>query len=208
MTFKPFQKRLPLKLDIQFFAEGDVPTGSAEPQNPQPPAEPNNQANEPKEGDEPKNPDNQLNEDDIKRLHESEMLKSLGVTDFNQLKQSLEKFREIEDSQKTEAQKQKEQMETLEKNFNNTKEENSLLQAKLAAYDSGVTGKNADAVITLAKARVGDGLDINAAIKQVVEEYPHFAEVVEEGKKNPQFVTDKHNKLDQTKEDAFLNAFK
>lgn len=197
----------PLKLNLQHFAEGDAPTGDVDPQNQQQQTDPTtSQANESKEGDETKNPDNQLNEDDIKRLHESEMLKSLGVTDFNQLKQSLEKFREIEDSQKTEAQKQKERMEELETNFTNTKEENANLQAKLSAYTAGVKAESVDDVIILAKAFVTDDTDINAAIEKVIAKYPQFGSADPQGTPAPSFVSPPPKDQSDGKPNAFAQA--
>lgn len=195
----------PLKLNIQFFAQGDAPTGDAEPQTTPPTETPDSQANEPdKGGDTP--PDNQLNEDDIKRLHESKILQDLGVTDFDQLKQSLEKFREIEDSQKTEAQKQKEQLEELETNFTNTKEENANLQAKLSAYTAGVKADSVDDVIILAKAFVTDDTDINAAIEKVIAKYPQFGSQEADETPAPSFVTPPPREQSNGAPNAFAQA--
>ncbi len=85
------------------------------------------------------------------------------------------------------------------------------LQAENAAIKSGITEeKNLNAVITLAKTKVSDDIDITKAIEMVVEEFPHFKGVVEEpqGTPKPTFTTGQHQKQTPTLTQQFIDAFK
>ncbi|WP_017379746.1 hypothetical protein [Paenisporosarcina sp. TG-14] len=197
---KLFNQKKFLPLNIQFFADDPAPTDL--------PTDPPTDLNSDTPTDPPKGGESELTADELDKLAESKFLKKLGVDDFSQLEKTLKSHKDWEESQKTEVQKQTDRLKDLETSLGTANDEKFTLQSKLAAYDAGVTGKNADAVIILAKTRVSDDVDINAAIKQVVDEYPHFAEAPpQEGKKPPQFVQDKHTKDNLTKEEAFMQAF-
>lgn len=210
-TQKKFFKPL-IPLDLQFFSEEGG--GNTPPQDPPPadpitppvtPIDPPKQDPLPMEGGEG---NDQLNEVEIRKLHEAKLLKDLGVDDFEVLKKSLSDYREHQESQKTEQQKQKERMQELEKNLESKDGEVFTLNAQVAAMSSGVQADALSDVITLAKGLVSNEVDIQAAIGQVVEKYPHFKEAKQENSK-PNFVgTTQHKRTEQTDFDKWKDAFK
>lgn len=166
-----------LKVNLQFFAEGE---GN------QPPADPNAGGSDPT----PPNGGETLKtftQDDVNNLVAKEakkaqekLFKELGIEDFNSAKEGLEKFREWQEDQKTEAQKQAEQLQQLEQNFSSTKEENEVLKAQLSALKHKAKAESVQDVVTLAKTMVSDDVDMETAIKNVLEKYPHFKEQEQE----------------------------
>jgi hypothetical protein len=126
---------------------------------------------------------------------QEKLLKQLGIEDFNSAKDGLSKFREWQESQKTEAQKQAEQLQQTESNFKAVSEENTSLKAQLSALKVGVNADSVEDVVTLAKTMVTDELTIDDAIAKVVEKYPHFkGEVEQQQQPNIKFTTGQHQK--------------
>ncbi|WP_179947368.1 hypothetical protein [Novibacillus thermophilus] len=123
---------------------------------------------------------------------QEKLLKQLGIDDFDSAKEGLEKFREWQESQKSEAEKQAERLQKLESDYNSVSEENASLKAQIAAMKSGVKAESVEDVVVLAKTLVDDDTDMNEAIKKVIEKYPHFAEEKQEQK--PSFTTGQHTK--------------
>ncbi|MGI8349618.1 hypothetical protein NiCM35_07545 [Niallia circulans] len=198
-----------LRLNLQTFADPE-PTPPGEPI---PPAEPT-PPTEPKTAD-PEPPSKTFTQEDVNNLVAKEakkaqekLLKQLGVEDFNNAKEGLTKFKEWQESQKTEAEKQAERLKELEANYSNTSNENAILKAQISAMKAGVLAESVEDVVTLAKTMVSDDLDMDAAIAKVVEKYPHFAqkqEKVDEPK--PSFSLGKHEKQPSSEMDAWLEAF-
>src|SRR5690554_4538174 len=124
---------------------------------------------------------------------QEKLLKQLGIDDFKSAKEGLEKFREWQDAQKTEAEKQAEQLQKLESDYNSVSEENASLKAQIAAMKSGVKAESVEDVVVLAKTLVDDDTDMNETIKKVIEKYPHFAQEEKEEQK-PSFTTGQHTK--------------
>src|SRR5690554_5870431 len=124
---------------------------------------------------------------------QEKLLKQLGIDDFDSAKEGLEKFREWQESQKSEAEKQAERLQKLETEYNSVSEENASLKAQIAAMKSGVKTESVEDVVTLAKTLVDDDTDMNEAIKKVIEKYPHFAQEEKEEQK-PSFTTGQHTK--------------
>ena len=74
-------------------------------------------------------------------------------------------------------------------------------KAHVEALKLGVTSESLIDAITLAKTRVNDDTDFNAALKSVIESYPNFTkQVVEETK--PSFLGGTHHN-DEKQVDAF-----
>lgn len=115
------------------------------------------------------------------------ILKDLGIENFENAKEGLAKFKEWQDSQKTEQQKQQEALDTLNEDKNSLLNENNGLKAQLSALKQGVNADYVEDVVALSERLVNDETSIDDAIKQVIEKYPHFAEV--EKKNSPQIVT-------------------
>ncbi|PEV02217.1 hypothetical protein CN417_28820 [Bacillus thuringiensis] len=148
--------------------------------------------------------------DEAKQQQEASFLKKLGVENLDQLKQSLKGWNEYQESQKTEQEKTNEKLTTFETQLKEKNESLFDLQAENAAIKSGITEeKNLNAVITLAKTKVSDDVDITKAIEMVVEEFPHFKGVVEEpqGTPKPTFTTGQHQKQTLTEADKWKAAF-
>ena len=205
---KPYRLRLN---EMQFFSEGGenqpvAPEGgepnvatpeTVPPTNPEPPAEPPVTFTQ-----------EQLEE--AKQQQEAALLKKLGVENLDQLKQSLKGWNEYQGSQKTEQEKTNEKLTAFETQLQEKNESLFNLQAENAAIKSGITEeKNLNAVITLAKTKVSDDIDITKAIEMVVEEFPHFKGVVEEpqGTPKPTFTTGQHQKQTLTEADKWKAAF-
>lgn len=88
--------------------------------------------------------------------------------------EELTKFKEWQESQKTESQKQNEKLENEIKAREEAEERASRLEAKVECLSKGVASESVDDVITLAKTMVSDTLTIDKAIDKVLEKYPSF----------------------------------
>src|SRR5690554_5439248 len=117
---------------------------------------------------------------------QEKLLKQLGIEDFESAKEGLQKFREWQEAQKTEAEKQAERLKKLE-------ESNQTLKAQLAALEAGVNPDSVADVVILAKNMMSDDLDMKGAIQKVLEKYPHFKASAKEEQK-PTFTTGEHKK--------------
>ena len=205
--------KLPFSLDLQFFADGDGgdQQGDQEPDN-----NPGDQDNPGGTGE----PDNQPEEktftqEDVNNIVAKEakkaqekLLKKLGIDDFDNAKEGLKKFKEWQDSQKTEQEKQQELLDNLSKEKESLSSENANLKAQLSALKQGVNADSVEDVVALAERLVNDETTIDDAIKQVVEKYPHFVGEQQEENKKPSFSTGQHQKGNQTELDKWIAAFK
>ncbi|EJS62935.1 hypothetical protein ICW_05598 [Bacillus wiedmannii] len=201
---KPYRLRLN---KMQFFSEG----GDNPPVAPEG-GEPNVATPEttPPENQEPTVTFTQEQMDEAKQQQEAAFLKKLGVENLDQLKQTVKGWNEHQDSLKTEQEKTNEKLTAFETQLQEKNESLFNLQAENAAIKSGITEeKNLNAVITLAKTKVSDDIDITKAIEMVVEEFPHFKGVVEEpqGTPKPTFTTGQHQKQTLTEADKWKAAF-
>lgn len=214
-----------LRLPIQFFAAEGGEEGSPEGGNPEG-NESTPAGTEPKgeSGNESKNPENNskpektFTQDDVNNLiarevkkAQEKLLKQLGVEDFNSAKDGLAKFKEWQESQKTEAQKQAERLQELETNYNTVLQEKENLAAQLSAVKAGVNAEYVSDVIVLAQKYLDEDTTIDDAIVKVLDKYPHFKGVNQEPEpkdEGPKFSSGKHNKEPESELDAWLNAFK
>ncbi|PEQ09116.1 hypothetical protein [Bacillus toyonensis] len=149
--------------------------------------------------------------DEAKQKQEAAFLKKLGVENLDQLKQTVNNWNTHQESLKTEQEKTNEKLTTLETQLQEKNESLFNLQAENAAIKSGITEeKNLNAVITLAKTKISDDVDITKAIEMVVEEFPHFKGVAEEpqGTPKPTFTTGQHQKQILTEAEKWAAAFK
>lgn len=149
--------------------------------------------------------------EEAKQKQEAAFLKKLGVENIDQLKQTVNDWNTHQESLKTEQEKTNEKLTTFETQLQEKNESLFNLQAENAAIKSGITEeKNLTAVITLAKTKVSDDVDITKAIEMVVEEFPHFKGVVEEpqGTPKPTFTTGQHQKQILTEAEKWAAAFK
>ncbi|WP_249777592.1 hypothetical protein [Paenalkalicoccus suaedae] len=104
-------KTLFLPLNLQYFAEEPAAEpqapGAGEPTPEQPTQEDQSQSQEPTEKG------GELSADEAKKMAEAEFLKSLGVDNFDTLKNTLAKHKEWEESQKTESEKLNDKLKRL-----------------------------------------------------------------------------------------------
>ncbi|PFD62315.1 hypothetical protein [Bacillus thuringiensis] len=201
-----------LPLNLQFFSEG----GENPPVTPLEGGDPsvtNPETTPPANQEPPAHPPVAFTQEQVeeaKQQQEAAFLKKLGVENLDQLKQTVKGWNEYQESQKTEQEKTNEKLTTFETQLKEKNESLFNLQAENAAIKSGITEeKNLNAVITLAKTKVSDDVDITKAIEMVVEEFPHFKGVVEEpqGTPKPTFTTGQHQKQTLTEADKWKAAF-
>jgi len=202
---KPFRLRLN---EMQFFSEG----GDNQPVAPEG-GEPNVMTTEPTPPANPEPPVTFTQEqmDAAKKDNEAALFKKLGVENADQLKDALKGWKEHQDSLKTEQEKTNEKLTTFETQLKEKDESLFNAQAQIAALKLDIKEENnLNAVITLAKTKVSDDVDITKAIEMVVEEFPHFKGVAEEpqGAPKPTFTTGQHQKKTQTEAEQWASAFK
>lgn len=127
---------------------------------------------------------------------QEKLLKQLGIDDFKSAKEGLTKFKEWQESQKSESEKQAEALKALEIEKGTLSEENATLKAQISAMKAGVNADSVEDVVTLAKTLVSDDLDMDTAIQKVVEKYPHFKgqQQQSDSKKPPTFSQGQHQK--------------
>ncbi|CAN2247534.1 hypothetical protein [Bacillus vallismortis] len=201
-----------LRLNLQHFAEEGA--GGADKADPAATPEGQQQG-----GQDPQNPSNEegktFTQEDVNSIAAREakaakenLLKQLGVEDFKNAKEGLAKFKEWQDSQKTEAEKQAERLQEFENQNQTLSSENETLKAQISAMQAGVNADSVADVVTLAKNLVSDEMDMNAAIQKVVEKYPHFKEQQQEETPKPQFTNGEHKKQPSSELDAWAAAFK
>ena len=112
---------------------------------------------------------------------QEKLLRDLGVEDFESAKDGLAKFKEYQDAQKTDVERQQEalqQAKERESKFNEDisakDKEIASLNAKITALGLGVNNESIDDVIALAERNVNEEVTIEDAIKSVIVKYPHF----------------------------------
>lgn len=210
LVHQPLNAEGLLSSKLQFFNEPPAPPEGTPPAGGEPPVPP---------VETPPAADKTFTQTDVNNLIAKEsktaqekLLKKLGIEDFDSAKDGLEKFRSWQESQKSEAEKQAEALKSFEEQNGTLSSENETLKAQLSAVKAGVLADSVPDVVTLAKTMVTDELDMDAAIKAVVEKYPHFAQVVEPVDPNvppkPQFSNGQHQTQPQSETDKWLEAFK
>lgn len=197
-----------LRLDLQFFSNpsgGNEPNGGNDPNGGSAPnggntpnSDPNNTPN-----NQPNDPPKTFTQEDVNNIvarevkkTQEKLLKQLGIEDFNSAKEGLQKFKEWQESQKTEAQKQAERLQQLEQQFTAVQQEREALAAQLAAVKAGVHADYVEDVVVLAQRIVDDDTTMEDAIAKVLEKYPHFKEAQQQQEPpKPQFSAGQHQKL-------------
>jgi hypothetical protein len=213
-----------LRLDIQYFADGD---DSGDGDNPDPSDNPKDDTKDdpkdPDPADDPEGKDKKeektFKQEDVNKIAAKEakkatekILKELGVKNITSAKEGLSEFRKMQDAQKTDAQKAADKARDLELKNGELLTKTETLEAKLSALSKGVKSDSTDDVIVLAKNLVDEDTTMDEAIDKVVEKYPQFkAEQPEEKKekKKPKFSEGKHKGEDKPDEkEKWVNAFK
>jgi hypothetical protein len=207
-------RKLFLPLDLQLFADGDGDASSGDAGTGTGDDDGDGQGNDNKDGDKStddssnssKKQDKSFSQEDVNNLVAREakkatekLLKQLGVTDFKTAKEGLDKFKEIQDSQKTDVQKALERAKTLEDTNQGLTSQVSTLNAQLAALKADVNPDSLNDVIVLANNLVSDEKTIDDAIQDVLKKYPNFKREAQQQKqddnKKPKFTDGKHDTM-------------
>lgn len=152
--------------------------------------------------------------DAAKNDHQAALLKQLGVENVDQLTQTLTDWKAHQETLKTDQEKQAEQITNYQNQIKEQGDSLFNLQAENAAIKAGISQeKNLNAVIALARPKVTGDVDITAAIAQVVADFPHFKDVVEQppadpGKPKPTFSNGQHQQTTMTESEKWAAAFK
>ncbi|MED1403869.1 hypothetical protein P4U07_13705 [Bacillus mycoides] len=208
---KPLNYRLRLKPNgMQYFSEDPTATPAAPEGGDTSVTDPN--ATPPSTDPNPEPPVTFTQEqlDEAKQQQEAAFLKKLGVENLDQLKQTVKGWNEHQDSLKTEQEKTNEKLTTFETQLQEKNESLFNLQAENAAIKSGIKEDSINDVITLAKTKVSDDVDIAKAIEMVVEKHPYFKGVTEEPRGNPKpsFSNGQHQKKTPSLAEQWADAFK
>nr|MDH3162300.1 hypothetical protein [Bacillus licheniformis] len=201
-----------LRLDLQHFAEGgEDGAGATNNPDPVPIREEISNRNLSKEEPTQQQQEKLLPQSDVNNLIAKEtkkaqekLLKQLGIEDFKSAKEGLSKFKEWQESQKTEAEKMADSLKDYETKYNTALSENESLKAQIATMGAGVQADAVQDVVTLAKPLVSDEVDMNATIEKVLEKYPHFKGEAGEEDDTAFYTVGDHKK--QTKTDSFASA--
>lgn len=223
-----------LDLDLQFFAsEGEDQEGGEQiPSTDEGASEPSNelstggqegnnkQSNNPSVNDSNDDDDekpipqwkvNKIVTREVRKAQE-DLLRQLGIEDFESAKEGLQKFREWQDAQKSQEEKQLEQLKKMEQQLTGFQTENAKLKAQIAALKAGVKSDSLEDVIVLANNLVDEDTSIDEAIQKVLNKYPQFKQTIEsdegEGEKKPKFSSGNHQKQPQSEAEKWINIFK
>jgi len=208
--------KLKLPLNLQFFAEG----GGGTDQDDNNPGGDDENKQDDKQQDDKQQDDKQqggektFTQEDVSNIASKEskaavekLLKDLGFDDFENAKDGVDKFKEHQESQKTEQQKATDALEKAQKTASEKDSAIQKLQYENAALKQGVNTDAIDDVVALAEKRVTDDKDINEAMKEVIKQYPQFAQAAEsddkEEEKKPSFLSGEHGSDKNKKIDAF-----
>lgn len=148
------------------------------------------------------------------RKTQEELLRQLGIEDFESAKEGLQKFREWQEAQKSREEKQLEQFKKVEQQLTEFQTENAKLKAQIAALKSGVKSDSLEDVIVLANNLVDKDTSIDEAIQKVLKKYPQFKQTSEpaegegDNSKKPKFSSGNHQKKPQSELDQWVNIFK
>lgn len=115
-------------------------------------------------------------------------LKDLGIDDFDNAKDGIQKMKQWQESQKTEQEKLQDDLKKYRKESEEISIQNQRLNATISALKNGVDGDSVDDVITLASVMTSEDVSIDDAILKVLEKYPHFSTARQEESKRPKIV--------------------
>lgn len=163
-------------IGLQFFAEPEG--GDPKDQDPK-----GNEGGDPK-GDE--GTGNQsgktFTQEDVNRLLKAEkesakkaLLKELGVEDAKTAKEGLQKYKEILDKDKTEAEKAQGSLAEETKAKQEAEKRALLAEAKVEVLSAGCKPEYLDDLITLAMGRVTEDKDLAAVVKEMKEDSKYAA---------------------------------
>lgn len=111
-----------------------------------------------------------------KRQGMASVLKSLGFEKEEDAKAFVEQYRKAEEEKKDELQKAQELIEAEKRAKAEAEKRADLLDKKFKVISAGVSADKADDIVTLACAKLTDGVDFDTALEQLKTIYPVFFE--------------------------------
>lgn len=172
-----------MPLNLQFFAESGSEAGSESGSEDNPNNSGENDDNEDDEGEENRSKPNKntvyMTQEELSRKMTKEkkegrmaILRELGikVDDVKTNKEVMDRFKEWNETQKTDAQKMSERIAELE----NVEKENALLKVKIEALSMGANPSTLDDLISLATSKVDEENDIKAVMESLKTKYSMF----------------------------------
>ncbi len=107
-----------------------------------------------------------------KRKNSASVYKALGFDNPDDAKAFVEKYKEVEEKDKSELDKSSERVKELEKEKAAEEKRARKAEYKFKAIESGCAAKDADDIVALAMSRVSDDKTFEEALKDVKESYP------------------------------------
>ncbi|MBK5474338.1 hypothetical protein JFU54_28555 [Bacillus sp. TH19] len=150
--------------------------------------------------------------DAAKTEQQSALLKQLGVENVDQLTQTLTDWKAHQETLKTDQEKQQEALTNYQNQIKEQGDSLFNLQAENAAIKAKIKEDSINDVITLAKTKVTEEIDITKAIEMVAEQHPYFKDVAEQppidpGKAKPTFSQGQHQQTTITESEKWAAAF-
>lgn len=150
--------------------------------------------------------------DAAKAEQQTALLKQLGVENIDQLTQTLTDWKAHQETLKTDQEKQQEALTNYQNQIKEQGDSLFNLQAENAAIKAKIKEDSINDVITLAKTKVTEEIDITKAIEMVVEKHPYFKDVTEQppadpGKPKPTFSSGQHQQQTMTESEKWAAAF-
>lgn len=105
-----------------------------------------------------------------------DLLKELGAKDTKSAKESLTKYQEYLNTQKTELELEKEKTTTEATKTAEAEARAAKAEAKVLLLSENADPKLLDDLLTLAMAKVTDDKDLEAVVKEMKTQYPNFFE--------------------------------
>lgn len=186
-----FLNGLLLQLDLQYFADDTNGSDQNDPgdTNGSDQNNPGGDANEPGQNDDKpgeKQGEKTFSQQDVNNLIAREtkaatekLLKSLGLTDFENAKDGISKFKEWQESQLTETEKQANALKEATSTLETVKGEKESLEMQLAILKNEGNPEFLEDIALLASKYINDETPKEQAVKTVLEKYPQFKKEVQ-----------------------------
>lgn len=167
-------EKLPLKMNLQFFAEGGDDSNEAKG------TEDSNQGNENKNEDQDSNENSgekTFTQTEVSSMMAKEknegkrsILKTLGFKNEKEAEEAIKKYNEYLESQKTQEEKSKELLDQVTSEKDDALKRAQIAEDKLACYASGIGSEYIDDVIAIASSKVTEDKDLETILKEMKDD--------------------------------------
>lgn len=167
-------EKLPLKMNLQFFAEGGDDSNEAKG------TEDSNQGNENKNEDQNSNENSgekTFTQTEVSSMMAKEknegkrsILKTLGFKNEKEAEEAIKKYNEYLESQKTQEEKSKELLDQATSEKDEALKRAQLAEDKLTCYALGIGSEYIDDVIAIASSKVTEDKDLETVLKEMKED--------------------------------------